>query len=785
VFLHLAKGIIRHPLITVAAWVVVTAAGAGLAVFGVTGQGLFDRVNSGAPLAADSESATADALIEAGATDSQSVTMAVSGLDLADTAAVGKISAALADIRADLADIDGVAANPGENAYPLVIDPLNPSFCLDPQVDPASPEAAACALANPVVRAMVAKNEDGFLLTVSIAKGLSESQEDRAAAAVTARLDAACAELAETVKGVKAMVGGEHLILDEIISDMKHDLELGEFISLPVALVVMVLVFAGFLAAAMPVAGALASILTCMGAVFGFTYAIDIHTSVINVATLVGVGLSIDYGLLVVSRFREEVRRPGATDHNDPAATKAAVRQAVETTVTTAGRTVFYSALTIAMCIAGLMAFEPSILRTYGLAGLIVVLAALGTAVTLVPALLTLIGHHLVKISWLRRVPGLSFLYARASDVSPDTGVFSKLAIGVQKRPWWVMGAVLAVLIFLALPIKDLELRNSTVEMLPTSSTQRAFLNELQENYPLSSVDSIQVISTGNLPDTEKFARDKLSDIKDAELDFAPAESIGDQAPQAAAVLRDGYVEVTLAVTAKDPEGPEARAAVAKIRSLAPQDFQIYVTGPAARLLDFEDQLAKGAPFALAIVVAAGFILLFLFTGSILIPIKALITNSLSLLACLGIVTWIFQGGHFGSVLGFSAVNGIESYILVLLLIFGFGLAMDYEVFLISRIKESWDLNHDPQLSVSQGLQHSGRIITSAALIIVMVFLGFAAGRLVIIKEIGLGLALAVFLDATLVRMLLVPATMSILGKWNWWAPKPLARLHAKFALKG
>jgi RND superfamily putative drug exporter len=775
VFSQLARGIIRHPLITVLVWAALTVTGAGLAVFGVTGQGLFDRVNSGAPEAADSDSATADALIETGATSSQSVTMAVSDIDLADTESVAKVSTALVQVREDLAAIDGVATRSSEDHYPMVIDPLNPTFCGDPEIDPASPAAAQCALASPAVVGLVARNNDGFLMTVDIAKGLTEDQEDAAASAVIARLEQAARDLPQESEGVKATVGGQHMILAEIIDGMKHDLELGEFISLPVALIVMVLVFAGFLAAAMPVVGAVVSIFTCMGAVFATTYAMDIHTSVINVISLVGLGLSIDYGLLVVSRFREELHRLGNAEAADPAAVKRTVEAAVTATVQAAGRTVFYSALTIAVCIAGLMAFEPSILRTFGMAGLIVVLLALGTATTLVPAILVLVGKHLTKPSLLSRAPGLSYIYARASDVSPDTGVFSRLATGVQKRPWWVMGGVLAVLVLLALPIRDIELRNSTVELLPENSTQRAFLEELEASYPLTAADAIQVISKGNQPDTDKFARDTLAGIDGTELQENLDGSVSTE--------HDGYVEVRLGVTADDAEGPEARAAVERIREAAPQDYKVYVTGPAARLLDFEAQLAAGAPKALGIVATATFILLFLFTGSILIPLKALITNALSLVACLGMVTWIFQGGHFGSILGFSAVNGIETYILVLLLIFGFGLAMDYEVFLISRIKESWDSNHDPQVSVSQGLQHSGRIITSAALIIVMVFLGFAAGRLVMIKEIGIGLALAVALDATLVRMLLVPATMSVLGKWNWWAPRPLQRLHAKLGL--
>ncbi|MDR2379147.1 MAG: MMPL family transporter, partial [Bifidobacteriaceae bacterium] len=737
-FLHLSRGVIRHPLATVIVWATLAAGGAGLAVFGVTGEGLFDRVNSGAPEAADSESARADQLIEEGAEESQSVTMSVSGVDLSDAAGAAQVAAELAAVRADLAAIKGVASAPGADGattFPLVIDPLNPHyFCTDPEIDPAGPAGVQCALANPFVRDLIAQDNHGFLLTVDIAKDLSAAQEDDAAAAVVARLRQAADSLERAVPGLRALVGGEHLILTEIIADMKHDLELGEFISLPVALVVMVLVFAGFLAAAMPVVGALASILACMGAIFAATYVADVHTSVINVISLVGLGLSIDYGLLAVSRFREEARRLGAAGPaggsgpdgpanlggpggpSGPAAVKATVEAAVAATVASAGRTVFYSALTIALCIAGLMAFEPSILKTFGLAGMLVVLAALGAATTLVPALLVLAGRFLIRPSWLSRAPVLSRLYARVSDVSPDVGVFSRLATAVQRHPWWVMGAVLAVLTVLALPIRDLELRNSTVEMLPQNSEQRTFLAELADNYPLSGVDAIGIVSLGSQPDTERFAQDKLGSIPGTRLEASP-DAIADGLPEGtAAVQRDGYVEVILAVTADDPEGPEARAAVERIRSLAPADFAIYVTGPAARLLDYQEQLARGAPWAAVIVVLAAFVLLFLFTGSLLIPLKALITNALSLAACLGAVTWVFQGGHLGGLLGFSAVAGLESYIVVLLAIFGFGLAMDYEVFLISRIKESWDANHDPKLSVSQGLQHSGRIITSAAL---------------------------------------------------------------------
>ncbi|MDR2348020.1 MAG: MMPL family transporter [Bifidobacteriaceae bacterium] len=790
-FLRLARGVARHPVLTIMCWAALTLGGAGLAIFGLTGDGLFDRVSSGAPEAADSDSMRADQIVADGASSSQSITLAVGGVDLANAEQVGRLAAALAPVRQDLAAIDGIATRP-DDGYPMVIDPLNPSFCADPTIDPAAPEAALCALANPAVQGLVATSHNGLLLTVDIAKDLDAAQEDAAAAEVAERLRLAAADLKLDIKGATAEVGGESLIMDEIISAMKHDLELGEMIALPVALAVMVLVFAGFLAASMPVMGAVASIMTCMGAVFGFSYLIDLHTSVVNVISLVGIGLSVDYGLLVVSRFREELRSgasqppQGGPDGARPVpqtrrsarnqTTKALVSAAVIGTVRTAGRTVFYSALTIAVCIAGLMAFEPSILRTFGLAGLLVVLCALASATTLVPALLVLVGHRLARPSLLSRLPGLRRRPARGSDISPDQGVFSKLAGGVQKHPWLVMLGVLVVLGVLAAPARGLELRNSTVELLPLGSEQREFLASLERDYPATASDGIEVVAEGGLAETERFARDKLDGIVGVSLVENPDGTYATQ--------MDGYVRVLLEVDGDDPEGPEARAAVTKVRAEAPGSLEIHVTGPAARLLDFEQQLADGAPTAAIIICLAVFILLFAFTGSVLIPLKALITNALSLLACLGVVTWVFQDGHLTSLLGFNAMSGIESYILVLLLIFGFGLAMDYEVFLISRIKEEWDADPDPQGSVRRGLQHSGRIITSAALIIVMVFLGFTAGDLVIIKEIGIGLAVAVTLDATLVRMLLVPATMTILGQWNWWAPKPLARLHAKLGLK-
>ncbi|MDR2113999.1 MAG: MMPL family transporter [Bifidobacteriaceae bacterium] len=771
-FSRLNHGIIHHPVVTVLVWVLLTATGTGLAVAGITGETLFDRVSSDAPLANQSESQQADDIIADGSESAQQITLLVQGLKLEDPTTTAKVSASLAKVRNDLAKIDGVAYNAAD--WPMVLDPLNPAFCTNPEVDPSTPEAVQCAIASPSAQGMLARKGDGFFMTVEIAKGLDSEKESQATEKVIERLQQAGDTLEKQFKGLSCQVGAAKLIMDDITEAMKNDLAKAELIALPVALVVMVLVFAGFLAAAMPIVGALASIATCMGVVFGFTHLLTMHTSVINVISLIGLGLSIDYGLLVVSRFREELRRLQTVNPRNKAALRKIVRRAVYTAGVTAGRTVFYSALTIAVCIAGLMAFELDLMHVYGLSGLTVVLFALATATTLVPALLVILGHHLARPSLLARLPGISFLYSKASDVSPEVGVFSALAARVQKRPWWVIAGVLALLTVLALPLRSIELRNSMVELLPKSSPQLQFMNDFERNYPQAAAtsDGISVVSTGNAEVTRHFAEDYLADIKGTKLVTGLDGSVVQE--------KTGYQLVTLEVTGPDPEGKAAREAVRTIRLHAPKDYNVYVTGPAARILDYLDRLEQGAPKAALIICLAVFLLLFMFTGSLLIPLKALITNALSLLACLGVVTWIFQYGHFEGLLGFQAMPGIESYIVVLLLIFGFGLAMDYEVFLISRIKESWDVNPDPAGSVRQGLQHSGRIITSAALIIVVVFLGFTTGELVLIKEIGLGLAIAVILDTTLVRMLLVPATMTILGRWNWWAPAPLARLHAK-----
>lgn len=741
-FDSLGRAIARRPRITVLAWVVVAGACFALASLGVGGETVFERLETGAPGVPGSESARGDALIAEASTTGQSLTLAVRGVDPRST----DLSRPMAGLHADLAAVPGVAT------------------VIDPYVVPEGP-------ASPAAAPLVAADGDGFLVVVELEHALPEGQATAALGSVEQILRAAPAELSTPGREITGRVGGTSLIVEEIRDQVEADLRIGEAVSLPVALVVMVLVFGGFLAAAMPMVGALASIASGLGTIYGLSYLQDLDSSVINVVTILSLGLSIDYGLLIVSRFREELHR--LVDGDDGAAVRrrrgdGAVDEALRATMRTAGRTVAFSALTVAISVAGLVVFEPEILRSFGTAGALVVLVALTTALTLVPAVLRLAGRRLLKPGLIGRVPGLRTIVERTGDVTATEGLFSRLARRVQRHPWLVLLGSLGALAFLAVPAGDLSLRNSTIELLPLGSDQRAYVEEIASQYPGSAAPSVQVVAGGSLEAVTAWSA-RLADLPGvASVD--PPSPLG------------GYVYVGVRPTSPDPGGAETSDVVRAVRDV-PAPFPVVVTGQAANQIDFVDALVARMWWAFGVVAAATLALLFLMTGSVLIPIKALLTNVVSLSATIGVLVWAFQDGHLEGVLGFRSTGGIETYVLALVLAFAFGLAMDYEVFLLSRIKEQHDAGLDNDTAVRVGLQRSGRIITSAAAIIIVVFVGFLLGKLLVIKEVGFSLAVAVLIDATLVRMLLVPATMTLLGRANWWAPKPLHRLHQRFGL--
>ncbi len=741
-FDFLGRAIARRPRITVLAWVVAAGACFAVASLGVGGESVFDRLETGAPGVPGSESARGDAIIAEASTTGESLTLAVRGVDPRST----DLSRQMAILHADLAAVPGVAT------------------VIDPYVVPEGP-------ASPAAAPLVAADGDGFLVVVELEHALPEERADAALASVEAILRAVPGELSSQGGAVTGRVGGTSLIVEEIRDQVEADLRIGETVSLPVALIVMVLVFSGFLAAAMPMVGALASIAAGLGTVYGLSYVMDLDSSVINVVTILSLGLSIDYGLLIVSRFREELHR--LVDTDDGAAVRrrrgdGAVEEALRAAMRTAGRTVAFSALTVAISVAGLVVFEPEILRSFGTAGALVVLVALTTALTLVPAVLRLAGRRVLKPGLVGRIPGLRMIARRTGDVTASEGLFSRLAQRVQRHPWLTLLGSLAALAVLALPAADLSLRNSTIELLPQGSDQRAYVEEIARQYPGSAAPAVQVVAAGSIEQVTAW-RTRLSDLPGvASVD--PPSPLG------------GYVYVGVRPASPDPGGPETSDVVRAVREV-PASFPVVVTGQAANQIDFVDALVDRVWWAFGIVAVATLALLFLMTGSVLIPIKALLTNAVSLTATVGVLVWAFQDGHLEGLLGFRSTGGIETYVLALVLAFAFGLAMDYEVFLLSRIKEQHDAGLDNDTAVRVGLQRSGRIITSAAAIIIVVFVGFVLGKLLVIKEVGFSLAVAVLIDASLVRMLLVPATMTLLGRANWWAPKPLRRLHQRFGL--
>ncbi|WP_308440382.1 MMPL family transporter [Sediminihabitans luteus] len=744
-FESIGRRVAARPKTTVLVWLLVAALGFTLALVGFGGQSLFDRLTSGEPAVPGSDSQKASEAIVTASDEGQSVRLLVRGVDPTDPA----VAEVMTEVNADLAKIDGVAPEGG------VIDAF----------------ALAGGVEAPAAKNLLAADGDGFFVEVNLEADLAADDEAQARDDVEARLGTVDDDLAEVAPGATGIVGSNELIVEEITGQVEEDLKTGEAYALPFALVIMVFVFGGFLAASMPVVGALASIGAGLGVLYGLSYRLEIDASVVNVVSLLGLGLSIDYGLLIVSRFREELHKALAQDDGATLRRRrgdGVVQAALARTMATAGRTVAFSALVVAISIAGLMVFTPDILRAIGAAGLAVILIAVATALTLVPALLVLSRRRLARPGVLGRVPGLRAVVRRTADVVSDEGMFSRLTARVQKHPWWVALGSVVVLVVLALPLLGLQMRNSGIELLPVDATQRVFVDELADQYPASETADLFVVTDGTLEATDAWGQDVAA--------LEGVEAVG------SAVPAGEYAVLEVYLTTDDAGGPEAVEAVRDVRALdAP--FDAWVGGQAAGQVDFVDALGDRMWWAVGIVVAATLVLLFLMTGSVLIPVKALLTNALSLAASLGVLTFVFQDGHGAGLLDFTPTGGIETYVVALVVAFAFGLAMDYEVFLLARVKELFDAGHSNDEAVRLGLQRSGRIITSAALIIVVVFLGFVLGDLLVIKEVGFALAVAVALDATIVRMLLVPATMTILGRANWWAPRPLRWVHRKLAI--
>jgi RND superfamily putative drug exporter len=547
------------------------------------------------------------------------------------------------------------------------------------------------------------------------------------------------------IPGASVKVGGQLAAMSDQNDATQEDLVKGEAIALPILLLALFVVFRGWRSALMPVLSALVTVSGALLILLAATELVDVGGYAIDVVALFGIALAVDYSLLIVNRFREE----RAADADQDVAT------AVIRTVEAAGRTVSFSAMIVIASLAGLFVFNDPTFTSLAIGGIATVLVALAAGLTLVPSLLG---------SWGSKI-------RPSAHQITDEGFFARLARWVQRRPLIVAVAVAALLLGAGVPFLNAQYSNGDPRTLPSSFESRAVNDLLAADFPGTQADPVQVV-----------ARIPASDPRVT----AYAEQVR-QLPGVAAVTMEEGLSGNVSAIDVIPTGTSQDATAQRlVRDLRanPPPYQTYVTGTAAFLVDFEHQIAQRLPYALLLIALVTFMLLFLMTGSVLVPVKALIMNALSLGATFGALVWIFQDGHLSGLLGFDAFGAIEVWVPVVVFVFAFGLSMDYEVFLLSRIKECHDEGCDSDTAVAHGLQRSGQIITSAAALVMIVFLGFAAGSSLGIKEMGLALAIAVAVDATLVRCLLVPATMTLLGNANWWAPAPLRALYQRFGMR-
>jgi RND superfamily putative drug exporter len=556
-----------------------------------------------------------------------------------------------------------------------------------------------------------------------------------------------------TGDGVQTVVGGTIVFLHDANTQVQRDIERAELISLPVLLLLLILIFRGLIAATTPLVVGVVAILGAFTVTRVLVHFTEVSVFAANVITLLGLGMAIDYALFVVSRFREEL----AAGHDTPAA--------IARTMRTAGRTVVVSGVTVALALSSLLLFPLDFLRSLGYGGMAAVLVASLAALTTLPALLAVLGPRINAL----RLP-LPRRLAPAGGSAPAGG-WDRLARSVMRRPLLYLLPIVAILLSLATPFLRAEFGGFDERVLPAGTPSRTVADALTTRFPHETVAPvIAVISGASAQAAEEYA------IRAAAI---PAAS-------GAAVIasKDGTSLVQITFDA-EPESAKARDVVTAVRALpAPQGADVLVSGRSAFDLDQIDALQQRLPWMVLYVFAVTFVLLFLAFGSVVLPIKAIIMNVISIGASFGVVVWVFQDGHLADQLGFTATGFLAPTNLVLMLAVLFGLSTDYEVFLLSRVREEWRRTGDNTEAVATGLQRTGGIITAAAFLLIIVVGGFATGGVQSIKLLGVGTVVAVAVDAALVRTLLVPATMRLLGRWNWWAPGPLARLHRRFGLR-
>ena len=692
------------------AWTVLVLLGA------TVGGSVYDVADAPDPLRADAESAVLQERLDRADPEGEVVVAVMTGADIYSTAMIDQASRVMHEVR-ELPDVVEVS-------------------------DPWTTGA----------QQLVAPDRTGTTVVVEI----DPTVDDARARAAVGRVDATLRKVAMP----EVLVGGP-LLAEEAFADQAiQDAARGEGVAVLVLLVVLVLALGGFVVGVLPVVTALGSVCVALLALAGMARVTSVSEYAVNVVTLLGLGLAVDYALLVLGRFREE--RAAARGRSD-------VADLLGRTLATSGRTVLVSGLTVGTALAGLLLLGDPVLTPMAVGGLVAVLAATLAGLTLTPALVA-VAHTRVP----EPIPG------RLLGGTPSAhALLPRLARVAQRRPWPVLVGCTALLLLLAAPLLSLDLRNSDVRALPGDSEPRLAQEAIERDFPEQAATQITVL------------------VPEAYDSQATADAMGllSGIPGVADYLLLDPVPGDLSHILVEPEpdatgdydGPQTQDLVRRLRADLGPD--VLVGGPTAELVDTRSALADRALPAILVVALLTALLLGRLTRSVVVPVKAVVMNLLSLAATLGVVVAVFQWGWGSPVLRFEPWGALDVTTPLLLFMFAFGLSMDYHVFLVARIREAWDeglaapsrskrkRGRTPDLqalsdrAVLTGITASGPVVTLAAVAIGIVFLGFAAGELIAIKEIGVGMTVAVLLDVTIVRGLLLPASMTLLGRWNWWLP--------------
>jgi uncharacterized membrane protein YdfJ with MMPL/SSD domain len=534
-------------------------------------------------------------------------------------------------------------------------------------------------------------------------------------------------------------LGGPDVSLRQTNLQATKDLSFAELLAFPLLALLALLIFRG-VAALLPLGVGITSVLGSLVALRLINAGLPLSSFALNVVIGLGLGLSIDYSLILVSRFREELGAGAET------------AAAIATTLATAGRTVIFSALTVAAAMASLVVFPLRFLQSIGIGGAVVALSAAATSLLLLPALFVLLGPRL----------------ARRGPAPTDRGVWYRLANAVMRRPGIIATATTVVLLALALPTLHTHWSGVDASVLPSSQSSHVVADTIAREFPgADATPTVIAISapTSATPQLAAYAK-QLARIPDVTSVSTPRR------------LSARTWQLDLA-TSVDPIGGAAQRALNHIRSL-PAPYPVAVGGQAAQFHDQQASIASSLPLGLAILALSTLIILWLMTGSVILPIKALVMNALTVGAALGLLVLVFQDGRLTGPLAYTSQGGIESTDFLVLAAIVFGLSTDYGVFLLTRIKEAHDRGLGNREAVAAGLQRTGRVVTAGAIMVAVALGAFATSHVVFIKELGLGTAAAVLIDAFVIRALLVPALMALLEDCNWWSPAPLRRLHAQ-----